>query len=485
MRKLLFFLLALILSISLLKSQNTNYSGDRILTEDNIASYVGEELILIFDTTRYSKKLSVLPLGNPFLKNYKKSNKKKSNVYFPYKEYESSREWRTNYHFLVGKRFKVLSVQEKKEEKYFELFLEETNEVLFFKFKETYSDRISFPFFVVKDFEYFKQTFINKRFIGVHYTEDVSHPETDSWSWTEKLFKKFDIEWNIHDTWICNDIKLDMANNPLIFVLSNNNQDINVNISKGAKKIFFEDKSISYKYAARDFNYKIDNYTPRPIACCDSKDRLNCYKEKIKQWAKIPSNQLRNQKYNPNFNFNDFEIVSYDGSFRLKDNKDTLANVWRYNLKDILRKESFNKLDELKYYFYDEAFKTAQENNKIMQIVNISKSTNSARGVSFSIEWFYYNTKKKIKYIYFTVVPYNAVGDRQYCDIRNYSKFTGSATGPITADARPEEYNWENAWYNGDIENLKIEKVEIEYLDGTSHTFVKELKKIISPYFNK
>ena len=134
----------------------------------------------------------------------------------------------------------------------------------------------------------------------------------------------------------------------------------------------------------------------------------------------------------------------------------------------------------------EKSFNLAQEKNKVMEIFNIYPSfPNSASGVSFSIDWFYYNTKKEIKYIYFTVVPYNAVGDRQYCDIRDYATFTGSSTGPISASSRPKKYHWENAWYNSTIDSLEIIKVRLEYMDGTSYTFVKEIKKIISPYLNK
>ena len=49
---------------------------------------------------------------------------------------------------------------------------------------------------------------------------------------------------------------------------------------------------------------------------------------------------------------------------------------------------------------------------------------NSAGGVNFRVVW--QNTSDKVvKYCYFTVVPYNAVGDAVYCTIRRESEYTG------------------------------------------------------------
>ena len=164
MKKLLSILLILTLNVNLIKSQDTNYDGSVNLVEENLDVYVGEELILMFDTTFYNNtgKYSLNFDGPPLLKNYKKSNTRKSNIYLPFKTYTHG-EWKTDYNSLVGKHFKVLSIQEKQErekvEKYFELLLKETDEILFVKTKKNYSlnNDVFFPFFVVKHFEYLKQ----------------------------------------------------------------------------------------------------------------------------------------------------------------------------------------------------------------------------------------------------------------------------------------------------------------------------------------
>jgi len=111
---------------------------------------------------------------------------------------------------------------------------------------------------------------------------------------------------------------------------------------------------------------------------------------------------------------------------------------------------------------------------------------NSASGVNFKIELIYIDKSKTIKYIYFTVLPYNAVGDIVTCNIDEHSTFTGKVTGPIDAEENIKYYEWENAWYNNTVQCIKITKVKIIYLDGSSYTYVNELPKILNhKYINK
>ena len=94
---------------------------------------------------------------------------------------------------------------------------------------------------------------------------------------------------------------------------------------------------------------------------------------------------------------------------------------------------------------------------------------NTAGGVDLYIAW--QNTSKKdIKYITFTVVPYNAVDDIVECDVRDIASFRGKITGPIKAGATTEGNGtyWDCAWYNNTIVRAEIVSAEIEYMDGTT-----------------
>lgn len=118
----------------------------------------------------------------------------------------------------------------------------------------------------------------------------------------------------------------------------------------------------------------------------------------------------------------------------------------------------------------------------IIKDINV-RQINSAGGVDFEIDWKYINNKKVIKYIYFTVDPYNSVGDIQKCDVREHSRFTGQITGPIKGGERDLAV-WETAWYNNTISCIKLTKVKVIYTDGTQYTYVNELPKLYGISFS-
>lgn len=94
---------------------------------------------------------------------------------------------------------------------------------------------------------------------------------------------------------------------------------------------------------------------------------------------------------------------------------------------------------------------------------------NSAGGVDLYVDW-YCESDKEIKYIYFNVTPYNRVNDFQRCEIRDYGTQDCKLTGPFNNDSADYSY-WECVWYNDDIDHPELNKITIEYMDGTKETY--------------
>ena len=91
--------------------------------------------------------------------------------------------------------------------------------------------------------------------------------------------------------------------------------------------------------------------------------------------------------------------------------------------------------------------------------------SNSAGGVPCRIE-FQNISLKKIKYIYFTVVPYNAVNDIVSSEIGGKVVETLEFTGPLNENEN-RIGTWENVWYNHSIRYMKITNIEIIFMDNT------------------
>jgi hypothetical protein len=111
-------------------------------------------------------------------------------------------------------------------------------------------------------------------------------------------------------------------------------------------------------------------------------------------------------------------------------------------------------------------------------------NVNSAGGVDIAIDWVYLNNKKDIKYIEFTFSPYNNVSDVQSSEIGGYTRFTGQATGPIKAMKDFTISKWSNAWYNSSITCIKIVKVKVDYMDGSSYVYINEISKILDSNYS-
>jgi hypothetical protein len=92
---------------------------------------------------------------------------------------------------------------------------------------------------------------------------------------------------------------------------------------------------------------------------------------------------------------------------------------------------------------------------------------NSAGGVNVGV--FFRNiSEKKIKYIYFTIVPYNRVGDIVRCTISGRSSVRLEKVGFISPDEYSKDYEvWANVWYNHNVSSIKITNIEIIFEDDS------------------
>ena len=89
-------------------------------------------------------------------------------------------------------------------------------------------------------------------------------------------------------------------------------------------------------------------------------------------------------------------------------------------------------------------------------------------GVKFTV---YNPTKKNIKYLWFTVVGYNAVNDVIYDRVQKKKSITFKGVGPI----KPEEtgtYDFEYAWFTDLVEDVKITQIKVQFMDGSIKTIL-------------
>lgn len=103
-------------------------------------------------------------------------------------------------------------------------------------------------------------------------------------------------------------------------------------------------------------------------------------------------------------------------------------------------------------------------------ITDVSEYT---QGTSFKIE-ISNPTQKTIKYIWFTVIGYNAVNDPVRDRIKGGPALTVKGIGPIEPD-QSGTYDWEYMWHTDIVEYFKVAEIKIQYMDGSIRT-VKDQK---------
>jgi hypothetical protein len=121
--------------------------------------------------------------------------------------------------------------------------------------------------------------------------------------------------------------------------------------------------------------------------------------------------------------------------------------------------------------------KSALDNNcPVIILLYRTSGPNSAGEVDCGI-WFMNVSEKRIKYAYFTVVPYNKVDDIAFSKIGNESKTTLQHIGFVKPDDW-EISEWDDVWYNSTIAYSKITGIRVVFDDNSEQTIDDE--KIIS-----
>jgi hypothetical protein len=101
----------------------------------------------------------------------------------------------------------------------------------------------------------------------------------------------------------------------------------------------------------------------------------------------------------------------------------------------------------------------------ILIIYHNTSTPNSAGGVDCHIR-FVNASAKRMKYVNFTVVPYNRVDDITHSETGGQSEVTIRIVDYIQPNKTYYGF-WENVWYNSTISYMRILAVEVIYDDNT------------------
>lgn len=126
-----------------------------------------------------------------------------------------------------------------------------------------------------------------------------------------------------------------------------------------------------------------------------------------------------------------------------------------------------------------EAIKRTQKVGLTVIHASIEDVSEHTEGTSFAISVIN-PTDRTIKYIWFTVVGYNAVNDPVRDRLKGGPPLTVKAIGPIEKE-ESGRYKWEYMWHTDIVESFKITEIKVQYMDGSLRT-IRDWKAItLSP----
>lgn len=159
------------------------------------------------------------------------------------------------------------------------------------------------------------------------------------------------------------------------------------------------------------------------------------------------------------YSFEDIKNLSEETATKFKDYSNLMAKyIYENDVKEALNALKSCKTAGLAIYdwsYYDESEYT--------------------EGTSAEVT-VYNPTNKTIKYLWFSFVGLNPVGDK-VIDIRSGSSvITKKAVGPI-AKGETGTYTFDYVWFTDIVETAKITSIKVQYMDGTE-TIIKSPKSI-------
>lgn len=123
------------------------------------------------------------------------------------------------------------------------------------------------------------------------------------------------------------------------------------------------------------------------------------------------------------------------------------------------------------YRISDFQLQSLRTNEIPIAIFNYETSNpNTAGGIDAYVR-FQNVSERTIKYVRFTVTPFNRVDDVAFSTIGNRSTTVLRDTGPYAPGERVTNSYFRNVWYNPTISRFEINSIEVIFMDDSSKIF--------------
>ena len=123
----------------------------------------------------------------------------------------------------------------------------------------------------------------------------------------------------------------------------------------------------------------------------------------------------------------------------------------------------------------------AQERDgKPFLITDFDLHTNTAGGISIQYAFEHLDSTRTIREVVFSITPYNSEGGVERGKNSGVSTRRLRRFGPVSVYDGTQRFQFDNVWYNENIECAELKRIDIAYSDGTRSSFARDINTILT-----
>jgi len=200
------------------------------------------------------------------------------------------------------------------------------------------------------------------------------------------------------------------------------------------------------------------------------------YKKKVSSRSLLPISRIVASR----FGFPEYEVMYCGRPYRIdpsainsiSDADKAVLNSMSEDERPVFVENARTCSVDLRVLAFFNGIKVMQELKKKELIISrreIYDTSEYTEGTGFDVEVLNMSNKT-IKYISFTVIGYNSVGDPVRGRLGRSPYITVKGVGPIKAN-EPAVYDWEYLWFTDLVQTHKITQISVQYMDGTTKIY--------------
>ena len=121
-----------------------------------------------------------------------------------------------------------------------------------------------------------------------------------------------------------------------------------------------------------------------------------------------------------------------------------------------------------------------EREGKPFLITDFGLHKNTAGGIIIQYAFEHLDSTRTVREVVFSITPYNSEGGVERGKNSGVSTRRLRRFGPVSVYDGTQRFQFDNVWYNENIECAELKRIDIAYSDGTRSSFTRDINTILS-----